>query len=114
MVRMRVMVVVAIVQLFVMAGLAFAQGPGGPGGRGRGPGGPDGPGGGLPLRGVELSEVQRQQVRDITARHRQEMRAEILALLTPDQQAKVKEQETKREADMKQRLERFQQQRQQN
>ena len=50
------------------------MGPGGPGMRG-GPGG--GPGGmfGLPLRGLELSDAQREQVRTIMESHREEQKA---------------------------------------
>lgn len=60
---------------------AFAQGPGGAGGRvGRfgaaGPGGFRGPGAaiGLPVRELNLSDAQQDQIRDIVQRHRDEMR----------------------------------------
>ncbi len=105
--RFRVMVAVAVVQLFVVGSVAFAQGP--PAGRRGGSGGPGGPG--LALRGLELSDVQRQQVRDIVQRHRDSVRDEIFALLTPDQLAKAKQFEADREARTKQRIERFQRRR---
>jgi periplasmic protein CpxP/Spy len=51
---------------------ALAQGPEGRrGGRGFGHGGR----GGFPLAQLELTDAQRQQVRDVMARHREEMRA---------------------------------------
>jgi protein CpxP len=52
----------------------FAQGRG-PGRRGAGPGGPGGfggPGVALPLRELNLSDAQQQQIRDIRDRHREE------------------------------------------
>ena len=52
----------------------YAQGPGF-GRRGGGPGGPGGfggPGVALPLRDLNLTDAQRQQVRDIRERHRDE------------------------------------------
>jgi protein CpxP len=56
-----------------------AQGrPDGPGGFGRGrggPGGPMGPPGGLPLRELNLTESQREQVRQIVESRQQETRA---------------------------------------
>ncbi len=63
----------------------FAQGPGGPGRRGPGPGGPGGRGPGgpmgmmggslLPLPMLNLSDAQRDQVKDVMSRHRPEMEA---------------------------------------
>jgi protein CpxP len=64
---------------FVVSTLAVAvgaQGPG-PGRGGRGPGGggfPGGPGGGLPLRELNLSETQQQQIRDVTQQYRDQNR----------------------------------------
>lgn len=49
------------------------MGPGGPGMRG-GPGGPFGMGG-FPLRGLDLTDVQREQVRAILESHRDEQKA---------------------------------------
>ena len=61
----------------VVAGLgtaALAQGPGGGrGGRGFGPGGLRGSG--FPLAQLELTDAQRQQVRDVRQRHRADMSA---------------------------------------
>ena len=105
----------AVVLALAVAGLAFAQPQGGR--RGGGPGGPGrGPGFGPPiveLRGLDLSDVQRDQVKQITDRHREEMRNEIFAILTPDQLTKAKQLEAERESRMKQRLEQLQQRKQQ-
>ena len=49
----------------------YAQGPG-LGRRGGGPGGFGGPGVALPLRDLNLSDAQQQQIRDIRDRHRDE------------------------------------------
>lgn len=68
------------------AAMSAAQGPGGPGGpaaegRGwgghRGPGGPGGFGGGgfLMLRGVDLTDQQREQIRGIVGQHKEEFKA---------------------------------------
>ena len=72
MTRLRSLTAGALIAALVAGGAAFAQGrDGGPGGRGgRGPmGGP-----GLMLRGLDLTETQQQQVRDIRERHREEAR----------------------------------------
>ena len=100
--------VVALVAVLVAGSVAFAQGPGG--GRRGGPafGGP-----GIELRGLDLTDAQRDQIREIVQRYQQQMRSDILLVLTPDQQAKLKAAETERDARMKERLERRQQQRQQ-
>lgn len=117
MTRFRVMALVAVVQVLLVAGVAFAQAPGM--GRRGGPGGPGGPGGAgfggpaMALRGLNLSETQRQQIRDVMMRHRDQIRTEVFALLTPEQLEKAKQMETRQEERMKQRLERFQQRRQQ-
>lgn len=55
-----------------------AQGPGSGNMRGRGPGGPGGPGGrgaGIALRALDLTEAQREQVRQLTEQHREQTRA---------------------------------------
>jgi Spy/CpxP family protein refolding chaperone len=77
------------VALLAGAGLttvaAREQGPGGPGGfiGRRGPGGPGGPGGlALPLRGLGLSDTQREQVRTAVAAHRGEFDAIAARLRT--------------------------------
>ena len=66
---------VAIAALVVLIGGAgafvFAQGPGG---RGRGPGGPGGAGIGVPLGALNLTDAQREQVRQITQQHREHAR----------------------------------------
>lgn len=69
--RLRSLTAGALIAAVFAGGAAFAQGgrDGGPGARGgRGPmGGP-----GLMLRGLDLTETQQQQVRDIRERHREE------------------------------------------
>jgi Spy/CpxP family protein refolding chaperone len=97
-----------------MAGMTFAQG------RGARRGGPDGPGGrggigapGIALRGLDLTDVQQDQIREIVQRYQQQMRADIMLVLTPDQQQKLKDAEAKREARTKERLNRLQQRQQQ-
>lgn len=70
MTRVRLLTFGAIVAAVVAVGAAVhAQGPGPGGPRGRF-GHFGGPGGDLPLRALELTDAQRQQVRDITERHR--------------------------------------------
>ena len=107
--------VVAAVALLVVGSIAFAQGPGGR--RGGGPGGPGGPGfggpAGIELRGLDLSDAQRDQIRQIVQRYQEQMRADVMLVLTPEQQEKAKQLQAQREARMKQRLDRLQQ-RQQN
>jgi periplasmic protein CpxP/Spy len=70
--------ITAIVAGLLAVGVAAAQGPGGGrGGRGGGPGfpgGPGGPGGGWPLRELNLSETQQQQVRDVEQQYRDQNR----------------------------------------
>ena len=103
--------VVALVAVLVAGSVAFAQGPAAGGRRGGGPGfgGP-----GVELRGLDLTDAQRDQIRDIVQRYQQQMRSDILLVLTPDQQQKFKAAEAERDARMKQRLQQRQQQRQQN
>jgi Spy/CpxP family protein refolding chaperone len=75
------LIVTAVVAALVVAGAAFAQGPG-PGRRGAdvfGRGGPGGPGGfgrlgGLPLRALNLTETQQQQVRDVVEQYGEQNR----------------------------------------
>ena len=71
------------------AALAQSQGPGGrrgPGGPGEfglgGPGGRGGPGGGLPIRELNLSETQQQQIRDVTEQYREQNRGAAEQLRT--------------------------------
>ena len=110
--RMRIVAVAAVVQILVVGSLAFAQGPGGRR-HGGGPGGPGGPGFGGPaavLRGLDLSEAQRMQVKAIVERHHQEARAETFALLTSEQQAKFRQAQADQAARLKRRLEKLEQQ----
>jgi Spy/CpxP family protein refolding chaperone len=108
--RLRGIVVCAIVAVFALGSLAFAQGQGERRGQRRGPGvaAP-----GVELRGVDLTDAQRDQIRDIVERYRQQMRTDIMLVLTPDQQAQVTQNEARREARMKERLQRLEQRRQQ-
>jgi Spy/CpxP family protein refolding chaperone len=72
----RVVGLSALVAALVTGGaFAYAQAPqGGP--RGRGPGfGPGGPGAGLALRGLDLTEAQQEQVRQLSQQNREQMRA---------------------------------------
>ena len=68
--RFRTVTTGALIAGLLASGAAFAQGPraGGPAGRGRGA--PPGPG--IALRSLDLTEAQRQQVREIRERHRAE------------------------------------------
>src|SRR5690242_16682702 len=61
----------AVAMVALAAGVVYAQGPrpGGPGGRGR-----LGPLGGLPLRELQLTDAQQQQVKDIRSRHEADIR----------------------------------------
>ena len=75
--RFRTLAAIAVVGLLAVAGAAaFAQGPGGPGGPGRrGPGaGRGGPQAALPLRALDLTDAQRDQVRQLTEQHREQSR----------------------------------------
>ena len=67
-------VAATLVVALLAGGVAMAQGPrfGGPGGRG-GPGG-GAFGMGLPLRELQLTDAQQQQVRDIRSRHETQVR----------------------------------------
>jgi Spy/CpxP family protein refolding chaperone len=106
--RFRWVAVVAVIAVLIAGTIAFAQGPGG--GR-RGGGGPGGPGfaPGVELRGLDLSDTQRSQIREIVQRYQQQMQSEIMLVLTPEQQTKAKALQAEREARMKQRLEQRQQ-----
>ena len=92
----------AVVVVAALAtGPALAQGPrGGRGGRG---GGPDGPLGGISVESLNLSQTQQDQIRDIRERNRQAMQAlqermrnDILAVLTAEQQTKLKQLQAER------------------
>ena len=66
----------AIVALLVTGGtLAYAQAPQGGGPRGRGPGfGIGGPAAGLALGALDLTDAQREQVRQLTQQNREQLR----------------------------------------
>lgn len=76
-------------------------GPDGPRGFGRGGpgrGGPGRPGRGGPgpmLRGVDLTEDQRAQVRTILEASREKLRADVLNVLTDEQKAQAAERESR-------------------
>jgi len=164
MIRFRHFTAGVLVAGLLASGAAFAQGPGGPGrpggGRGGRLGGPGGPGDlGLPLGQLNLSDGQRQQIRELTQRRRQEgeqvqtrlraamdarraaieaspvnegairsttadlvaaeteaailqahLRADVLALLTPEQQDQIKKFQAERTAGADDRRARRQQQ----
>jgi protein CpxP len=71
MTRFRSFTVAAVLTALMAGGAAFAQAPGGRGGRG--PGG-FGPGSGLPLRALNLTDAQREQVRTMTQQFRTQNR----------------------------------------
>ena len=77
--RFRSLTLTAVLAV-LLAGAVYAQGPG-PGGRGRGP---DGFGGrmGLPLRALNLTDAQQQQIRTMTQQNRQQNRAAFERLRT--------------------------------
>lgn len=80
--RVRVVAAASLAAL-VVAGAAYAQGPGVGGFRGRGPGaGMGGSGFGLPLRQLELTDAQRQQIRQLVQQRRIEMRPLVERLRT--------------------------------
>jgi periplasmic protein CpxP/Spy len=74
MTRFRTLTLTAVLAALLAGGVAFAQGPGrrGPGGfNGPGPGGPGGPGG-LPLQALNLSDAQKDQIKQLTEQYRQQ------------------------------------------
>jgi periplasmic protein CpxP/Spy len=71
MTRFRSFTVAAVLTALMAGGAAFAQGPGGRGGRGAGG---FGPGGGLPLRALNLTDAQQEQVRTLTQQFRTQNR----------------------------------------
>src|SRR4051794_685128 len=80
MIRFRAVTAGVLIAGLLASGAAFAQGPGGgpgrpggPGGRGARGGRPGGPGElGLPLGQLNLSDTQRQQIRDLTQKRLQD------------------------------------------
>jgi len=102
----------ATLATFVAASAAFAQGAGLGGFRGRGPGGRVGVE--LPLRQLELTDAQREQIRQLMERHRTEIEGEITALLTPDQQQRLQALKAERQKRMQERRRRLLQRLQQS
>lgn len=109
--QFRLLIGGAVLAALLMATAVYAQGPGpgGPRGRGFGPGGPPT---GMVLRGLNLTDAQKQQVQEITQRHREQMQSEISAILTPEQREQADKMRADRDARMKQRQQRLQQRRQ--
>lgn len=94
---------------------AFAQGPRG-GGRAVGPAGR---GAEIPLAQLNLTQAQQDSIKSIRERNREQMRTlqeqmrnEILSVLTPDQQAQVKQFQAQRQQRLQQRQQRLQQRQQ--
>jgi len=79
--RFRSLTVTAALAALLAGGVAFAQAPDGGGRAGRGRGG-FGPGGGLPLRALNLSEAQQEQVRTLTQQYREQNRTAAERLRT--------------------------------
>ena len=112
-----VMVIAALVALLAGGVAIQAQGGGGGRDRGRGGFGPGGgPGAGLALRGLTLTEAQREQVRSVMEQYRPQFQAlndqverDIRAILTPEQQQQADTLRADREARVKQQQERRQQ-----
>jgi periplasmic protein CpxP/Spy len=77
--RFRSLTLTAVLAV-LLAGAAYAQAPG-PGGRGRGPDG-FGRDMGLPLRALNLTDAQEQQIRTLTQQSRQQNRAAFERLRT--------------------------------
>jgi Spy/CpxP family protein refolding chaperone len=87
--RFRSLTLAALLAGVVAAGAAYAQGPDGRGPGARGPGG-FGRGGGLPLRALNLTDAQQQQVRTLTQQYREQNRAaeqRLRAAFTAQRQA---------------------------
>ena len=104
--RTRLLIGGAVLVALVIATAVHAQGPGPGGARGLGFG-PGGPQAGRVLRGLNLTDAQKDQVRDITERHRQQMESEIYAILTPEQREQADKMKADREARLKQRRQRI-------
>ena len=104
-----VAMIVALAALLAGGAALYAQGgPGGNRGRGAGGFGSGGPGGGLPLRELNLTDAQRDQVRQVMQQYRPQFQAlnervqsDIRAILTPAQQQKADTLRADREAKMK-------------
>ena len=74
--RFHILTLSALVTLIAWGGaVVFSQGPGPNGPRGRGPGfGRGGPHAGLALHALDLTDAQREQVRQLSEQHREQMR----------------------------------------
>jgi protein CpxP len=77
--RLRWLTAAVAVVTLLAGGLVYAQGP--RGGRPGGPGG-RGPLAGLPLRELQLTDAQQEQVRQIRSRHETQMRDALAKLQT--------------------------------
>lgn len=73
MTRIHFLAASALAASLTLGGVAYAQGPGGPGRGGRF-GAPGAGGLGLPVRELNLTDAQQDQIRDIVQRHRDDMR----------------------------------------
>ena len=111
----RIVAMIAALVALLAGGVAlYAQGgPGGGRGRGAGGFGPGGPGAGLPLRELNLTDAQREQVRQVMEQYRPQFEAlnervqsDIRAILTPEQQQQADKLRADREAKMKARRQR--------
>jgi protein CpxP len=81
--RFRSLTLTAALALLLAGGAAMAQGQGPGDRRGRGPGGRDGgPGAGLPLRALNLTDAQQEQVRTLTQQYRTQNRTAAERLRT--------------------------------
>jgi Spy/CpxP family protein refolding chaperone len=101
MIRFQAWTASAVMAVLLVSGAAFAQGPRPSTPLGAGGGGRAGGGGGLaglPLAGLNLTETQQDLIRGIRDRHQAEMQNEILAVLSPEQQAQVKSLQAERGA----------------
>ena len=74
--RFRYVMATALAAVLAGGALMYAQGPGPGGPRGRGPGGvgPERMEAGVMLRGLDLSEAQQQQIRQLREQHREQTR----------------------------------------
>lgn len=78
--RFRSLTLTALLVGVLAGGAAYAQGPDGPGRRG--PGGRGGFGAGLPMRGLNLTDAQREQFKTLNEQNRQNGRAAMERLRT--------------------------------
>jgi protein CpxP len=85
MTRFRSLTITTALIALLAGGAAYGQGRGfggGRGGPGAGPGLRGGPGGGLPLRELNLSETQQQQIQDVMQLYREQNRTAAEQLRT--------------------------------